>query len=98
MKYTKPTLFDNRKCYFCGLEKSINSKKSCRSSIEIHHIIERADGGSNEESNKVPCCSTHHSMIHEGLIKLDRWYMTTGGMKFHWWDEKGKEWWGPNYY
>lgn len=97
MSKGKPTLFDSRKCYFCGLEKKDSSKKTCRSSIELHHIIEKAEGGSNEESNKVPCCSTHHSMIHEGLIKLDKWYMTTSGIKFHWWDENDKEWWGPNY-
>jgi len=90
-----PPIFDKRICYFCGLEKSNKAKKTCRSVIEIHHIIEVNEGGSNEEGNKVPCCSNHHSTIHEGLIKLDKWYMTTAGMKFHWWDETGTEWWGP---
>ena len=87
-------LFDKRVCYFCGLEKSEDAKKTFRSVIEIHHIKEKNEGGSNEESNKIPCCSTHHSMIHEGRIKLDKWYMTTSGEKFHWWDEKGDEHWG----
>ena len=91
----KICFFDKRVCYFCGLEKIEESKKTCRSIIEIHHIKEKSMGGSNEEANKVPCCSTHHSMIHEGIIKLDKWYSTTSGLKFHWWDEKGKEWWGP---
>jgi predicted restriction endonuclease len=88
------SLFDRRVCYFCGLEKSEEAKKTFRSVIEIHHIVEKNEGGGNEESNKIPCCSTHHSMIHEGRIKLDRWYMTTGGIKFHWWDENGEEHWG----
>jgi hypothetical protein len=94
MRRSKEKLFDQNKCYFCGLTKD-PSKKSCRSLVEVHHIVERQDGGSNEEGNKVPCCSTHHSAIHLEMIRLDRWYMSTAGFVLHWWDEKGKEWWGP---
>lgn len=86
-------LSDKRICYFCGLEKTLSNSKF-RSIIEIHHIVEKNQGGDNSERNLVPCCSNHHSMIHEGKIKIDKWYMTTSGFKLHWWDEYGKEWWG----
>lgn len=91
------SIFDPNKCYFCGIEKPKNSSKRFRSVVEIHHIKERNEGGTNEPRNKVPCCSNHHSLIHENVVKLDKWYSTTGGWKLHWWDENGKEFWGPNH-
>jgi predicted restriction endonuclease len=86
------TYSDPHICYFCGIKKTI-TKKKCRSIVEIHHIIEKQDGGSNELSNLVPACSNHHSAIHENLIKLDKWYFSTRGWILHWWDENGNEHW-----
>lgn len=69
--------------------KKDRSKKSCRSVIELHHIIEKAKGGEDHLGNMVPLCSTHHSMVHEGWIKIDRWYFSTAGWVLAWKDHKG---------
>jgi hypothetical protein len=61
--------------------------------VEIHHIEERNQNGSNEDSNLVPACSTCHSLIHEGQIKIDKWYFSTRGWILHYWQDE-KEYWG----
>ncbi len=40
--------------------------------IQIHHIVERADGGSDEEDNLIPICIMCHSSVHSQV------YMTKG--------------------
>lgn len=89
------TYTDSHVCYFCGIRKTKTKSKNCRSIIEIHHIIERHEGGSDDIANRVPTCSNHHSMIHESRIKIDRWYFSTRGWVLHWWDEDGNEHWKP---
>ena len=86
---------DPHVCYFCGLKKTTTKSKKFRSLIEIHHIVERNEGGSNEKSNLVPVCSNHHSMVHENKVKIDKWYFSTRGWVLHWWDENGTEHWNP---
>jgi len=88
------TLRDGHTCVFCGLTSKLGNK-SCRNLIEIHHIIERQDGGSNESSNLIPCCSNHHSLIHSGSINVDRWYKSTKGWLLRWTDETGVEHYSP---
>lgn len=88
------TLVDPYKCYFCDVKSDPAKKKLSRNCVEIHHIKERHEGGSNEDSNLIPVCSNHHSFIHEGKIKIDRWYFSTCGWKLHWYDDKGTEHWG----
>jgi hypothetical protein len=87
------TLCDPDVCYFCGLRKKQTKSKKFRSMIEIHHIIEKNEGGTNEPSNLVPTCSNHHSAIHENIIQLDRWYFSSRGWILHWWDEDNLEHW-----
>lgn len=36
--------------------------------LDIHHIIPKALGGSNESDNKVTLCANCHRMIHAGLL------------------------------
>lgn len=47
------------------------------SKLEVHHIIYRSNGGSDEESNLITLCHTCHKELHEGKIKLK----LTGKMK-----------------
>jgi hypothetical protein len=42
---------------------------SSRRGLEIHHIRPRARGGSNDPSNLITVCSSHHrGIIHEGRL------------------------------
>jgi len=42
----------------------------CRNSscVEVHHIVPRAEGGSNDAQNLVVTCSIHHSAVHDGRL------------------------------
>jgi predicted restriction endonuclease len=87
------------RCYFCGIqlrEKKKDSKKY-RSLIEIHHIKEKNGGGTDYDTNLVPLCSNHHSMVHEDLIKIDAWYNVGYCYKLKWTDEDGTDHFGPGY-
>ena len=44
-----------RRCCYCGRYKGVN--------IEVHHIIQRADGGKDEYDNAIPLCFDCHSEI-----------------------------------
>lgn len=94
-KLNNKLLCDPHKCHLCLVNNNIHQKvkKRFRSIIEIHHLIERNDGGTNTPENLIPICSNCHSKVHEGLIKLDKWYFSTRGWIFHYWDETGKECW-----
>lgn len=38
--------------------------------LNVHHIVERKDGGTNEESNLIVLCPNCHAEVHNGLKKL----------------------------
>lgn len=38
--------------------------------LEIHHLVEVASGGSNEPSNLLPLCPNCHTLHHQGFIPL----------------------------
>tara|TARA_B100000085_G_C18129462_1_gene344626 strand:- start:26 stop:433 length:408 start_codon:yes stop_codon:yes gene_type:complete len=42
------------KCAVCGTTKN----------LEHHHIISKADGGTDDETNFLTLCSKHHAAIH----------------------------------
>lgn len=46
-------LFDNNYCYFCGFYKT-----------DGHHIIRKADGGTDDENNILDVCKSCHRLIH----------------------------------
>ncbi|MCI0585839.1 MAG: HNH endonuclease, partial [Planctomycetes bacterium] len=53
--------------------------------LEVHHLVPRAAGGSNDAGNLATLCSTHHGLIHEGNLRSVRgengrlrWFGRTG--------------------
>ena len=44
--------------------------KSKDSRLEVHHIIFRSNGGSDEKENLITLCKTCHDKVHSGEIKL----------------------------
>lgn len=87
------TLVNPDECYFCGLKRSYNNKSS-RSLIELHHIVSKKSGGTNESANLLPVCSNHHSLIHMGFIIPIRFYNSTRGFLLYWKDNFDNEHYG----
>jgi 5-methylcytosine-specific restriction endonuclease McrA len=54
---------DNHTCQCCN-------GKHKDSKLEVHHIIYRSQGGSDEESNLITLCHTCHKDLHAGKITL----------------------------
>lgn len=54
----------NRDNYTCQCCKG----KHKDSKLEVHHIIYRSQGGSDEESNLITLCHTCHKALHDGRI------------------------------
>lgn len=49
------------RCYVCGETAILNH----------HHIIRRADGGSNKKINLIVLCPNCHSAAHKGWLDTD---------------------------
>lgn len=65
--------FANTKAYV--LDRDGHECQNCKSKskdnkLEVHHIIFRSNGGSDEESNLITLCKTCHGKVHAGEIKL----------------------------
>lgn len=54
---------DNYKCQYC-------KGKTKDSKLEVHHIIFRTNGGSDEQDNLTTLCKTCHDILHNGNIVL----------------------------
>ena len=54
---------DNYTCQCCG-------KKHVR--LEVHHIIFRSKGGTDDERNLITLCERCHKAIHDGLLVLTK--------------------------
>ena len=54
---------DNHTCQHC-------KGKSKDSKLEVHHIVFRKNGGSDEASNLITLCKAHHDDLHSGNIML----------------------------
>lgn len=52
---------DNYTCQCCG-------KKHVK--LEVHHIIFRSLGGSDDEKNLITLCEKYHKMVHDGILIL----------------------------
>jgi transposase-like protein len=51
-------------CQYPGCEE--------RESLEVHHIVQRANGGDNKPSNLIVLCPTHHHKADAGSINATR--------------------------
>ena len=67
----------NRDKYTCQYCKG----KSKDSRLEVHHIIFRSHGGSDEEENLITLCKTCHDDLHEGKIALKKTGKEKGQLK-----------------
>jgi len=65
---------DNYTCQYC-------KGKSKDSKLEVHHIIFRRYGGSDEPENLITLCKTCHDKLHAGKINLKRNGKVKGQLK-----------------
>jgi len=54
---------DNYTCQYCG-------KKNTR--LEVHHIVYRSQGGTDDEDNLITLCEDCHDAIHDGKLVLTK--------------------------
>ncbi len=66
---------DNYTCQYC------KGKKKC-DRLEVHHIVFRSNGGSDEEDNLITLCSSCHKKLHNGKIKLKLEGKKIGTLKY----------------
>lgn len=48
------------KCAICGFDEV----------VEIHHIVPRSLGGTDEPSNVIVLCPNHHALVDRGLLRI----------------------------
>lgn len=66
---------DNYTCQYCkGKHKD--------SKLEVHHILFRSQGGSDEESNLITLCHTCHKDLHSGKINPKLSGKVKGNLKY----------------
>lgn len=68
----------NRDHYTCQYCKG----KHKDSKLEVHHIVFRSQGGSDEESNLITLCHTCHKNLHSGKIRLKLSGKVKGNLKY----------------
>ena len=44
--------------------------------LEVHHLVPRAQGGSNQAENLITLCSGCHQLLHEGKVVLDSLHLS----------------------
>ena len=67
--------FANTKAYVLSRDKYICQYckgKSKDSRLEVHHIVFRKNGGSDDAENLITLCKTCHNSLHKGGIKLKK--------------------------
>ena len=64
---------DNYTCQCCG-------KKNCR--LEVHHIIFRSNGGTDDENNLITLCEECHKGVHVGTVVLNKKPKKSKGLKY----------------
>lgn len=65
--------FANRKAYV--LWRDNYTCQQCKKSnvhLEVHHIVYRSNGGSDDESNLITLCEDCHHKLHQGKMKLKK--------------------------
>ncbi len=57
---------DKFKCTHCGWSRDDLDRSDPRKFLELHHIVEHAQGGSNDAANLQTLCNVHHDQVHAG--------------------------------
>lgn len=66
---------DNHECQYChGKHKD--------KQLDVHHIIQRSQGGSDEEENLITLCHTCHVQLHQGKINFKANGKIKGALKY----------------
>lgn len=68
----------NRDDYTCQYCKG----KRKDSKLEVHHIVFRSQGGSDNQENLITLCHTCHSLLHSEKISLDKVGIKKGTLNF----------------
>lgn len=68
----------NRDGYTCQCCKG----KKRDSKLEVHHIVFRSQGGSDDENNLITLCHTCHYNVHNGIQKLNLKGKLKGTLKY----------------
>lgn len=68
----------NRDSYTCQCCKG----KHKDSKLEVHHIIFRSNGGSDEQENLITLCHSCHKASHDGKINVKLQGKTKGNLKY----------------
>ena len=66
---------DNYTCQYCKGKHKDNK-------LEVHHIVYRSQGGSDEESNLITLCHTCHKDLHDGKITIKLSGKKKGTLKY----------------
>ncbi len=71
MKYSRQQIkkLMEKECYFCG-ENDYNL-------LDVHRILEGANGGTYHDRNTICCCAKCHRKIHSGRIKIHGKHLST---------------------
>ena len=59
------------KCRICG--------ETDYALLDVHRLLPGAEGGRYTKTNSVVCCANCHRKVHDGQVKLDRYFTSTGG-------------------
>lgn len=59
----------NFTCQHCGEKEDPMNR-----SFEVHHIIPRAEGGTNDPSNTILLCKECHRAVHKRAVKKAKYY------------------------
>lgn len=66
---------DNYTCQYCkGKHKDEH--------LEVHHILFRSNGGSDEADNLITLCHTCHTNLHKGKINIDLKGKSMGNLRY----------------
>ena len=66
---------DGYKCRYC-------KGKSKDNQLEVHHIVFRSEGGSDDEKNLITLCHTCHTNLHQGKITITKRGQGRGALNF----------------
>lgn len=70
----------NRDNYIC--QNCHNKKKQKKDKMEVHHIIYKSKGGSDEAENLITLCGTCHYNVHHNNLKLNLRGKLKGNLKY----------------